>query len=80
MPSKAQQISLPEGLDLVGIYKFKDKEGRQAIKIKITGDVRELIVQKVKGANNTMVIAVRRGEYEYAKIITPPEKKIIIPR
>jgi hypothetical protein len=77
--TKVNEIKLPDGLELVGIFKFKDEEGRRAIRIKITSDVEELIVQKVDGENNKMIIAVRRGVVKCGSV-TVPKEKILLPK
>jgi len=68
------EITLPEGYEMVGVFKLKDKEGKSAVKLTITGDVREVIVQKFIGEKNKIIIAVKKGEYETTKIITPDSK------
>lgn len=57
-------------IETIGIFKLKDIEGRQAIKIKISGDVREVIIQKILGENNKIMVAVKKGEYEYGEVKT----------
>lgn len=59
-------------IEFIGTYKLKDTEGRQAIKVKISGDVREVIIQKILNENNKFSVFVKKGEYEYGEVKTSP--------
>lgn len=74
---KLGEITMPEGYELLGIFKLKDKEGKRAIKLNVKGDVREVVIQKFTGENNKIIVAIKRGEYEYGAVITPKETGIV---
>jgi hypothetical protein len=59
---------LPEGVKIIGMYKLKDKPNRGIVSFKINGDVEGIIIQKVKGQTNKIIVAV--------KLFTGPKIKI----
>jgi len=70
---KADEIILPAGMEMVGIFKLKDKEGKKAIKLTIKDDVKAVFIQKFTGENNKIIVAVETERSSLPKIILPKD-------
>ena len=58
-PETENKTGLPKGVKIVGIYKMKDKKGRDVIAFPINPDVEGIIIQKVKGQSSKIIVAVK---------------------
>ena len=63
---KKEPVKLPEGIKIVGVFKLKDKEKRDIISFPIGAEVEGIIIQKVKGQSNKIIVAVKL--YDKAKL------------
>lgn len=59
---------LPEGVKIIGVYKLKDRPNRGIVSFKINSDVEGIIIQKIKGQTNKIIVAV--------KLFTEPKIKV----
>lgn len=54
-----KEVKLPEGIKIVGVFKLKDKEKRDLVSFPIGAEVEGIIIQKVKGQSNKIIVAVK---------------------
>ena len=54
-----KKLELPEGIKIVGRFKLKDKTNRDIVSFPIGSEVEGIIIQKAKGQNNTIIVAVK---------------------
>jgi len=73
---KVIQFDLPKGMEMIGVYKLKDKEGRRAVKLNLKEPIKSVIIQKVVGKTNTVIIAVEKGEIERKTEIIMPKLSV----
>ena len=73
---KVSELTLPEGFELIGVFKLKDKEGRRAIKLNLREPIKSVIIQKFAGVSNKIIVAVEKGEIEKKIEIIVPKLSI----
>lgn len=54
-----EQQKIPKGIKIVGVYKLKDKEGRDVISFKVGPEVEGIIIQKIRGQSSKIMVAVK---------------------
>lgn len=57
-----KKTEIPKNIKLIGTFKFKDKTNRSQLSFKIEPGVTGVIIEKVKGQNNKIIIAVQTKE------------------
>lgn len=68
-----QEITLPPTMEMVGVFKLKDKDGKRAVRVRIKSDeVKAVIIQKFAGESNKIIVAIEKED-------VPREPKIIVP-
>jgi hypothetical protein len=65
---KPIEFTLPKDLDMIGVFKLKDKEGRRAVRLVLKEPITAVIIQKVAGESNKIVVAVQKGEIKKSPI------------
>lgn len=56
---KEELPGLPRAIKVIGVYKLKDKERRNVISFKVMPDMEGVIIQKITGSNNKIIVAVK---------------------
>ena len=55
-------FELPDNLTMIGIFKLKDKVGRQTVRLTLKEVIKTVVIQKVEGESNKIIIAVEKGQ------------------
>lgn len=64
---EAKVQKLPDGIKVVGIFKMKDKDKRDIISFPVDSAVEGIIIQKVKGESNRIIVAVKMYDWAVKK-------------
>ena len=60
MKKEKIKIGLPENMKLIGTFSLKDKQDRQSVRVNVGKDVTAVIIEKIVGANNKIIIVVEK--------------------
>lgn len=69
------QPKLPKGIKIVGMYKLKDNGDRGLVSFMVSPQVEGIIIQKVKGKNNKIIVAVKVYDTPEPELVPAKENK-----
>ena len=64
MKKEKIKIGLPENMKLIGTFSLKDRPGRQSVKVNIGKNVKAILIEKIQGANNKIIIVAEKKMIE----------------